>query len=363
MSTRIVLAGGGTGGHVFPLVAVARSLQARGATVTFIGPEEFSLNELEANDVKVKRIVRAGKLRRYVSFKTVIDFIKLPVAFIQSITHIRAEQPHVILGKGGYGSISPVIVGWMFNVPVILHESDATPGLANRFLQRFARRVLLSFAEAESYFRKGKTIVVGNPVRTKYLKMKKSEAQALLKFETQRKTILVIGGSQGARSINSFIHDALPLLTKRYALIIATGVDNKKTFSDINFNNVLVRPFLNERELAAAFVLADAVVSRAGSGGIFEIAAFAKPAVIIPIRESTGGHQRTNARSYENLEAAVVLDESTVTEQTLTYAIESILSHPDITAHMQRQARKFARVDAADRVADILMEYAEKHAG
>lgn len=355
---RIMLAGGGTGGHIFPLIPVIRELKKRDVEVAFIGPEELSLDVLRNEDIDVHTIVSAGKFRRYASPKTLLEIVRTPVAIIQSLFILNKFKPHVIMGKGGYGTGAPVIAARILSIPIVLHESDTIPGLANRFLSRFARHILLGFKEAREYFPDKEMSVVGNPVRTEYRGMKKSEARQVLDLESERSTIFVMGGSQGAHSVNNLLLEALPSLLDRYAVIASVGENNIDAFKHINVKNAVIKPFVNEKELAAALTLADVFVSRAGSSGIFEAAAFAKPSILIPLSTSASGHQEVNARAYEKTEAAVVLDETKATGQTLTYAIESILTSPGVAEHMSTQAKKFATLDSAERIVDILIRYA-----
>src|SRR3989344_6080370 len=359
LKARVLLTGGGTGGHIYPLIPVIRELQKRGAEIAFIGPEEFPLQVLREEKIEVFSIMRAGKLRRYFSLATIGDTIKLPFAILQARGAIKKFRPHVLLGKGGYGTIAPVIAARMAKVPVVLHESDVIPGLANRKLARFADLILLGFTEAAAYFKDVRTEVVGNPVRNELRGMSKSEARKLLNFDPQRKTIFVIGGSLGSLFINKLVKQALPELLKRYAVILNVGKENMNYMKEINVNNALVVPFMGEKDLAAAFALADVVVSRPGASVMFEIALTGKPSILIPIAASTGGHQEANARAYEEAEATVVLTEDKVTPQTFTYAIESILNNYEVSAHMSTRARKFATPDAAEKIADILFTYAK----
>ena len=222
---RVLLAGGGTGGHVYPLIPVIRELKKRGAEVAFIGPEDFPLDVLRGEKIEVFSITRAGKLRRYFSLATIGDALKLPFAVFQARGAIKKFRPQVILGKGGYGTIAPVIAARMSKVPVVLHESDVIPGLANRKLARFADLILLGFAEAAAHFKGVRTEVVGNPVRNELKGLSKAEARKLLNFDTQRKIIFVIGGSQGSLFINNLVKQALPELLKRYAVILNVGKD------------------------------------------------------------------------------------------------------------------------------------------
>ena len=342
---RILLAGGGTGGHVFPLVEVARELLKRGVEVAFIGPEEFPLDVLREEGIQIKTITPAGKLRRYWSFETIRDFLKLPIALWESFRFVRFFKPDVVLGKGGYGSIGPVLAARLLKIPIVLHESDVAPGLANRFLAPFADTVAVSFTETKKYFLTKNAVLTGNPIRLKFFSLTKNEARRVLGLETKRQIIFVLGGSQGAASLNQLIKKALPQLARRYGVIISTGKNNAISFKDTeNKKHIIIKSLLNEKEVAAAYILADAVLTRAGAGSIFEVAAF--------------GHQLKNARAYEETGAAVVLNEENADEHILALTIESILQNQTTKDYMSSRARLFAKPQAALKLAQILINTA-----
>lgn len=356
---RVLLAGGGTGGHIFPLVALVRSLENKGADIAFIGPEEFPLDVLREESIVVKTIIPAGKLRRYFSFKTILEMLKLPIAFFQSLFFIHSWKPNVILGKGGYGSIAPIIAAKFMRIPIILHESDVFPGLANRTLARFAEIVIISFVEAKEFFPRTNTLVMGNPSRTKFISMERRDAKKILDLETRRSIIFVIGGSQGSTSINRIIEKIAPQLLKRYALIVSTGNKNTGYFKKVeNQKVIVVRKFLNEEELAAAYTLADLVISRSGAGGIFETALFGKASIIIPLEMSAGDHQLKNAKAYEENGATLVLEEKSTNEQVLMFSIDSILQDNKTKERMSVAAKKFSRPKSAEKIAQFLVDRA-----
>jgi len=232
---RILLTGGGTGGHLFPIIAVVRELKKRtqGAIsdleLLFIGPNDFSKNLLEKEGIMVKTIL-AGKLRRYFSPKIILDFLKMPIGFFQALWYIFIFMPDVTFGKGGYGSLPAVLVSWLFRIPVLLHESDTLPGLANRFLSRFAKRIAISFSKTKEFFPSQKTALIGNPIRIELTQGSKEEAKRIFGLENNKPIILIIGGSQGAQAINEIILSVLPQLLEKYELIWQTG--------KINYNSV-----------------------------------------------------------------------------------------------------------------------------
>ena len=361
---KILLAGGGTGGHVLPLVAVARAIKKLNPEIKiyFVGPEEFSLDCLREEGVIIKKIIAAGKLRRYFSWLYLWELIKLPLAFVQSFLIVVSINPDVVLGKGSYGSVLPVLAAKLLGKKIILHESDAVPGLANRFLSRFADHIALAFQETKPYFgsRTPKITTVGNPVRVRYLDLTKSEAEETLSFRTNKQTIFISGGSQGAQKINNIILKILPELIKDYEIIWSTGSNN---YTDVkhrmsNTPDLKITPLLNEKELAAAYILCDIVVGRAGSGTIFELAAFGKPSILIPL-ERKGGDQPLNARAYAQNGSAIILKETQLTASELLKTINKTLSDNNILEKMAHQAKKFAKIEAGEQLAQILLDLAK----
>ncbi len=357
---KILLAGGGTGGHVLPLVAVARALKKLNpeTKIYFVGPEEFSLDCLRAEGVIIKKIIAAGKIRRYFSFLYLWELIKLPWAFLQSLLIVATINPDAVLGKGSYGSVLPVLAAKFFGKKIILHESDTAPGLANRFLSRFADHIALAFQETKPYFESqtSEITVVGNPVRTRYLNLTKSEAEDVLNFRTGKQTIFISGGSQGAQKINNIILQTLDRLLAEYSVIWSVGPNN---YSNVkhrvsNIPDLRTAPLLNEQELAAAYILCDIAIGRAGAGTIFELAAFGKPSILIPL-ERKGGDQPLNAQVYADAGATTILKESELTSESLLNTINTVLSNNNLLTQMSQKAQKFAKIEAGEQLAQMLL--------
>ena len=355
---RIMLCGGGTGGHVFPLVEVARSVKKLNpeTKIYFVGPEEFPLASLREEEVIVKKIIGAGKLRRYFSLMHIWEIIKLPLAFLQSLIIVAAINPDSVLGKGSYGSVLPVLCAKILGKKILLHESDALPGLANRFLSRFTKNIAVAFKETSQYFPRKNIFLVGNPVRLKYLGFTKREAEDILEFPSDRKVVFISGGSQGAKKINNVILESLDKLLENYDVIWSVGQNNYQIINEAidGKSHLKLSALLSEKELAAAYTLCDLVVGRAGSGTIFETAAFGKPSVLIPL-ERKSGDQPFNAKAYADAGTSIILNESEFAPETLVSAINTISSTQAMAEDMKENARKFAKIDAGDQLAQILL--------
>lgn len=372
---KILFTGGGTAGHIFPIIAVTREMKKKypGEEIKFfyLGPkDDFADALLSKEGIEIKTII-AGKIRRYWGvksfFQNIFDvLVRIPIGFFQSLFYIFVISPDIIFSKGGYGSLPPVIAGWLLLTPVFLHESDVIPGLANRWLSRFSVEIFVSFpSEKTRYFKPEKMICVGNPVRSEILEGSFEEAKELLKLSDERPTILVLGGSQGSARINDVILAALPELLSDFEILHQTGKSNLKeieTEAKVTALPELLKhyhifSFLEEQELKQAYKAATLIVSRAGSGTIFEIAAVGKPAFLVPLPESAQNHQLENAYLYAEQGAAQVLEENNLTPHFFLERVKYLLSRPSKLKEMQFQALAFSRPQAAKIIAEYLIEY------
>ena len=360
-SKKIMLCGGGTGGHVFPLVDVARGIKKLDpdAKIYFVGPEEFPLTSLRKEGVIVKKIIGAGKLRRYFSLMYIWEIIKLPFAFLYAFFTVLFINPNAVLGKGSYGSVLPVLCAKLLGKKILLHDSDAIPGLANRFLSKFTKNIAVAFENMNRFFPKKNIFLVGNPVRLKYLGITKQEAQDILDFPSDSKVVFISGGSQGAQKINSVILESLDKILEDYDVIWSVGLNNYQSIAEVtkDKSHLKLSALLSEKELAAAYTLCDLSIGRAGAGTIFETAAFGKPSILIPL-ERKGGDQPFNAMAYADTGASIILNESELASETLIEAINTILSTKAIIEDMKENAQKFARINAGNDIAEILLNFA-----
>lgn len=368
---RIVLTGGGTGGHLFPLVAVANKVKEK------IGPDaEFlyigSGAEMEKNIMKQEGIpvkfVLSGKMRRYFSFENFLDFFKVPCGFFQSLWILLKFMPDAIFSKGGYVAVPVVLAAWVYRIPILIHESDSIPGISNQFLSRFANRIAVAYPSAEEYFPKDKTALTGNPVRFQVTDGDPVMMRTQLGFTSARKTLLVLGGSQGSRVINEAIVKILPQLLHSYQVIHQTGEGNfNQVVSEAALQGIKVgrdgyfaTTFMNANQLRDAFALCDLVISRAGATFIAEIAANEKPAILIPLGSSANDHQRMNAFALAKIGAAFVLEESNLGQHLLLEKIEKILNDDDLRSNMIAQIKTFYHSNAADVIANGVIELARR---
>lgn len=358
--TRIVLTGGGSGGHTYPLLAVAEALQkisnekALVVELYYLGSRDQWSDALAMRDIKIKTIV-AGKIRRYFSFRNFFDIPLIFLGIFQALWKLFWLMPDVIFSKGGTGAFPVVFAGWFYRIPVVIHESDATPGLTNLASSFFAKRIVLNFESAERYFKQEKTTVSGNPVRSDLLRdlTTPERAKQEFNFDSQKPLLLILGGSQGAQRINEFIvvllKDLIPMTQVLHQTGIANFLEIKKLTQAAMFEVPLAKELQNryevspyfEKNMSLALAAADLVVSRAGAGTIFELAAFGKPAILIPLRESANDHQRKNAYEFAKAGAAVVIEEPNLLPEIFLGQVRELLGDPAKLAQMAAASQKF----------------------
>ncbi|PIP23986.1 MAG: UDP-N-acetylglucosamine--N-acetylmuramyl-(pentapeptide) pyrophosphoryl-undecaprenol N-acetylglucosamine transferase [Candidatus Nealsonbacteria bacterium CG_4_10_14_0_2_um_filter_38_17] len=370
---KILFAGGGTGGHVFPIVAIGREIKKiytkEDLKLFFMGPkDEFGRLFLDQEGIIVKTIF-AGKIRRYLTPQSIllniIDvLLKTPIGFLQAFLKIFFLAPDLIFSKGGYGSLPVVISGKILSVPVFIHESDITPGLTNKIASKFALEVFTSFHKTE-YLPVHKLICVGNPMRRELLNGSREDAKFIFKITGEKPVILILGGSQGAQRINDVLLAILPELLKNFEIIHQCGENNFKNVvseSRVVVSTVLekyyhLHPFLREEELRNAYKISDLIVSRAGSGSIFEIAAVGKPSILIPLKESAQNHQIKNAYRYAEAGAALAVEEENLTPRFFLEKIKYLFFRPEELEIMGSKALEFSKPRAAKIIAEYIVNY------
>lgn len=314
---RIVMTGGGTGGHVTPNLALIPRLQEEGWEVHYIGGADSAEEELISRVPDVKfYAVSVGKLRRYFDIKNFSDPFRVIKGIAQSTAIIRRLKPNVVFSKGGFVSV-PVVYGARLNgVPVVTHESDMTPGLANKLCLPFASVQCCTFPEAVKYAR-GKGVYTGTPIRPEVLSGSREAGLERFRLNESKPVMMVVGGSSGAQAINECVRAALPKLTESFQILHLCGRGNLLPEME-EAAGYVQREFLNE-EMADAYACADVLISRAGSNSLCEILALRKPALLIPYPASASrGDQILNAASFEKRGLARVLDQAEMTPETLT---------------------------------------------
>ena len=369
---KILFAGGGTGGHTFPIIAIARELKKKypSPRLYFVGPKNEAIPDLfKKEDIKVKRVY-SGKIRRYGGFgprlSNFLDiFFRIPFGTIQSFIYIFMLSPDVIFSKGGYGAVPPTLAAKILQVPIFLHESDIAPGMANRFLSRFALEIFISFPKTE-FFPVEKILLVGNPVRESlFIPPSRKEILDSIKLKGEKPVIFIMGGSQGSEKINDITLQILPQLLSTFEVIHQCGTANYNNISvESNFlitseakNSYHLFPFLDENQLRCAYHSADIVVSRAGSGSIFEIAGVGKPSILVPLAGSAQNHQSKNAQLYSDLGCAIVIEDENFTPHFFLQKTVALMKSPSARQNMINQAKKFAKPRSAKIIVEYIIEF------
>ncbi len=314
--------------------------------------------------------INTGKMRTYFSIQNFFDFFKTFFGTINAIFKMFSIYPDIVFGKGGYASFPALFAARILRIPVIIHESDFTPGRVNNWAGHFAKKVAVSFAETTSYFPKQVVAWTGQPIRTEIEHpANRREALEYFKLENNLPVIFILGGSQGAELINNTILDALPRLVENYQIIHQTGVKNfqmveaqaKVVLTD-NKNRLryVSIPFLNPLSMKMAAGAASIIISRAGSV-LFEIASWGVPSILIPITKTNADHQKKNAFNYARSGSCSVIEEANMTANILCGEIDRIVQDKEIHDEMAQSAKAFSKPDAAMRIARELVDMALTH--
>lgn len=361
----IVFTGGATGGHFYPLIAISEAIhdlvreeRIVAPSLYFLAPSAFDEKALFENGISYV-YVPAGRIRRYFSLANLLSPFVVFFGVCRALVTLFRLYPDVVISKGGFGSVPTVIAAWILRIPIIIHESDAKPGRANLFGARFATKIAISFESSRQFFRKKDQVKIartGIPLRKALMRLEKEGARQYLKLEQGLPTILILGGSLGAAKINEVILSALTDLTAFTNVIHQTGVANFKDVESVS--KVILHKseheqryhafgYLDEVSLQRAAGAADLIISRAGASAIAEIGLWKKPAVLIPIPESVSHDQRTNAYSYADTGAAIVLEEGNLTPHVLASEVKRILSDAELMKRMSTSAEGFTDIGAA----------------
>lgn len=370
---RILLTGAGSGGHVYPLIAVAEELQkqaAQGGVVLelrFIGDDGFFQDAAAGIGMEFKRIF-SPKWRRYFSSQNFIDILRAPFGFLQAFYYVWRVMPDLVFSKGGYDSFLPALIARIFAIPVVIHESDVMPGKANLWIGKWAKKIFLAFDGAKSYFRQDLVETVGNPMRTGVVNITdKTAALVAFNLNSAKPTVLITGASQGAQVINEVLLLSLVELTKKFQVIHQCGPKNYDdtnaqilaivkegggTYGPIITDNYRLYPAFDLPQMALAYSAADVIVGRSGAGTIFEMAAIGKPAIIIPLKGAASDHQLANAREFAKF-GAIVIEEENLTPHILISEIENAY---ESRAELSAKIKQFARPSAAKIIAEEILQ-------
>ena len=317
---KIILTGGGTAGHVTPNLALLPSLQKEEFEVRYVG----SYNGIERRLIEETGIpydgISSGKLRRYFDIKNFSDPLRVLKGYAEALKIIKKFKPDVVFSKGGFVAVPVVLAARHHKIPVIIHESDMTPGLANKICIPSAKKVCCNFPETLDCLTEGKAVLTGSPIRQELLSGNKIAAMDLCKFTADKPVILVIGGSLGSVVVNNAVRESLPCLLKDFQIIHLCG--KGKTDESLKNTKGYCQFEYVKDELRDIFALSEIVISRAGANAICELLALRKPNLLIPLSaKASRGDQILNARSYERQGFSMVLEEEDLTKETLTSTV------------------------------------------
>jgi UDP-N-acetylglucosamine--N-acetylmuramyl-(pentapeptide) pyrophosphoryl-undecaprenol N-acetylglucosamine transferase len=362
----IVIAGGGTGGHVFPALAVARELTRHmpGTRITFIGTArgiEARIIPKEGFDIK---FIKSEGLVGKSILKTIGAALRIPWSILDAYRILKGIRPELVCGVGGYSSGPVVLCAKVMGIPTIILEQNTLPGLTNKILSRFVDSIAVTYHESIKYFPQEKTCLTGNPVREEILHGERERGCNTFSLERDRFTIFVFGGSLGARRINSAVAESLvhlnPLKDKVQFLHQTGDKDSeemKKTYHAHGFKGTVL-PFTHE--MADAYAVADLIISRAGATTLSEITACGKAAVLVPYPYAAGNHQETNARKLWDIGAAQLILDKDLNGKTLAEMIRYLIEDPEAISEMERTCKSLGSTDATKKIVGIMMGLLKK---
>lgn len=360
-SYRFILSGGGTGGHIYPAIAIANELKARfpKSAVLFVGAsDKMEMQKVPQAGYAIKGLWIAGIQRRF-TLKNVLFPIKLAVSLVKSLAIVGKFKPDAVIGTGGFASGPLLVVAAMKGVPTLIQEQNSFPGITNKLLSKKVNKVCVAYEGLERYFPKEKLILTGNPVRQDLLDLdqKSAEAQTFFNLNSNKKTLLVLGGSLGARRVNQLVESKLNYFKElEVQLIWQCGKLYADDYNKYNsLEQVQVHSFLNRMDLA--YAAADIVISRAGASSVSELCVVGKPVIFIPSPNVSADHQTKNALAVSEKKAAILISEKEIESSFETQFSELILSESqqiELSKNIKKLALKQATKSIVDEVEKLL---------
>ncbi len=358
---KVIIAGGGTGGHLFPGLAIAEEFKRRDENneVVFVGTEHGIEARIIPREGYPIKFVRSEGIVGKSLLKMIKAVAEIVLTALDARRILKDLTPDIVIGVGGYSSGAIVLIAGLRSIPTMVHEQNSVPGLTNKLLGKIATRVCVTYHESITYFPMGKTFLTGNPIRGKILKGDRGAACRLFSLAEDTFTVFIFGGSSGARSINRAMVDALNHLTD-----LRDNIQFLHQTGDRDFENIreayrkagmkgTVAPFIYQ--MAEAYAVADVVVSRAGATTLAEITALGKPAILVPYPYAAGRHQEFNAVKLREIGAAFMVPDDEIRGETLANNIRELYENEALRAEMRRSSQGLGRPDACGRIVDIAM--------
>ena len=357
---KILLTGGGTGGSATPLLAVVDEI--RDAIFIWLGTKSGPEQEMTARMKIEFKAIASGKWRRYLSWQNFTDLFLIIIGFFQSLFIIKKYQPDLVMSAGSFVSVPAVWAAWILRVPVLIHQQDARPGLANKLMAPFARVITVTFEKSLDNYNK-KAIWIGNPVRSQItnIKISKQEARQKLGLSGEKQVVLIMGGGTGAQAINNLTKHSLDALTKFCQIIHITGKGKDimygAEFIASNIKNYHPFEFLDTMAMAKVFAAADIVVSRCGMGVLTEVSYLGKPTILIPMPNS---HQEDNAEIFQNAEAAIVLEQKNLTPNKFVKHIKELINNKELRNKLRNNIKTVMKPGANEKMVEIINDILTK---
>jgi len=374
---RVLVSGGGTGGHIYPALAIATQLRTQHqAEILFLGSDDGLENEIVPAAGFRLATVKAGKLRRYLSFKTITGVLRVPLGMIQAFRIVRKFRPDAAFTSGGYVAVPAALATRLNGVPLLLHQQDVPPNLSNRLAAPLATRISVAFADSLPYFPARKTLVLGNPIRQSMLDVRATtpqQARTSLGFDAATPLLLVTGGSQGARHLNQVVCHALPQHLAHCQVLQISGKDLYNETRSLA-NSVLADqdealqqryrlvPYLNE-EMPLAMQAADLVLCRSGASTLTELAILSKPSILVPLPPAIGSSpQEANAAMFGRKQAAIVILNDDLKPEILVERVKYILTSSTLLEAMAQAVSEFAKPEATQNITKEIVKIAKRKA-
>ena len=362
---RILFTGGGTGGHLYPLVAVAREIRKlyskKDLEFFYLGPkDEYNAILLSQEEVCIKSIA-SGKIRRYFSWQNIIDIaFNIPLGFMQAVFLLSKIKPNLVFSKGGSGSVPVCFAAKLLKIPLFIHESDVVPGFSNQIASKWARKIFVSFPKTE-FFDPQNVVLTGNPIRVEILEGSKEQAPV----SQERSVLLFTGGSQGAEFLNDFVLRNLNIFLEEFEIVHSCGINNFRAVSSESLAIIdkdkskyyHLFSSIEENKLKHIYKASDLVIARSGSGTIFEISALGLPSILVPLPSSASDHQAKNAYAYSQTGAAIVMEQDNMTKNFFLEEVHHIFASQERLNIMREAAIGFSKPNAAKAIARNILEY------
>lgn len=368
---RVLISGGGTGGHIYPALSVAAQLQKHyNAEILYLGSDDGLETRLVPPTGLRFATIQAGKLHRYISWRTVMGIVRVPIGMAQAIRIVRRFKPDVAFSSGGYVAVPAGLAARLSGTPILMHQQDVAPNLSNRLLVPLATRISVAFADSVRYFPAHKTLHLGNPIRQAILDVRNvpvQEARTKLGLLPDVPVLLVTGGSQGARHLNQVVCQALPELLKQCQVLQISG---DKLFDE---TQELARQYLSgldeatrqryklvaymNEEMSLALQAAEIVLGRSGASMLSELAVLGKPAILVPLAPGIGGSpQEVNAAMFAAHKAAEVILDNNLKPELLIERVTHMFSSTNYIFDMAKEIQKLAKPDATQEIVDTIVQ-------